>query len=425
MSKPSPGCVDRREPWRVAGACLAAAVVVNLSLAACIRDGPRADPPIRFRPVALDPKVEYRIRLWDFRYPLGPVGPLERGGERYEEALEVSLEEFRAVFPNIQVEVTLLDFARGDQALLEALAAGDPPDVFASWWEYPRPRHELVVPVGPYLEPADDVGQPAWQVTGGSAWPRWLFPLSVLARADLLPPDFDPAVTRQQGWTWEDLVRQARAAAAGTRAGRPVRGLMAVSAEAAVSWLLVSQGAGLFSDGNYLERALAWVREAWAAGALAAGEASAANAVEHFLAGRVAFLLGVNPALTGLLARDPRVELLPVPSFPGTPPKTPVAAAQLIVLRRRQFPGLEHTQAAVELARWLSRRSGLPPPTPTLPISGGGQELVLYPVHGGRPEDYSAREAARGPLTDWWSGRIDDAGLFERLNLLLPVLAPR
>ena len=406
----------------MAGAWLAVGGIVGWSLTACIRGGPRDDPSIRFRPVALDPKVEYRVRLWDFRYPLGPLGPLARGGERHGEALAASLEEFRAAFPNIQVEVTLLDFARGDQALLEALAAGDPPDVFGSWWEYPGPRHELVVPVGPYLEPADDLGQPAWQVAGGYAWPRWLFPLFVLARADLLPPDFDPVITRGQGWTWEDLARQARAAAR-AGAGRPVRGLMAVSAEAAVTWLLASQGAGLFSRGGELERSLTWLHEAQATGALAAGEVSTTNAVEHFLAGRVAFLLGANPALAGLLARDPRVELLPVSSFPGTPAKTPVAAAQLIVFRQRQFQGLEHTQAAVELARWLSRRAGSPPPVPALPAGDAGQKLMLYPGHGGRPEEYSAREAARGPLADWWSGRIDDDDLLERLNLLLPVLA--
>jgi ABC-type glycerol-3-phosphate transport system substrate-binding protein len=397
---------------------------VGWLLTACIHEGPRDEPSIRFRPVALDPKVEYRLRLWDFRYPLGPVGPRERGGERYGETLAASLAQFQAAFPNIRVEVTFLDFAAGDRALLEALAAGHPPDVFAGWWEYPGPRHELVVPVGPYLDPVEDVGQPAWQVTGGAAWPRWLFPLFVLARADLLPPDFDPEIIREEGWTWEDLARQAEAAAR-IRAGRSVQGLMAVSAEAAVTWLQASQGAGLFSREGELERSLAWLREARVMGALAAGGESAGSAVERFRTGRVAFLLGANPALTGLLAGDPRVTLLPVPRFSGTPQRTLVAAAQLIVFRQEPFQGLEHTQAAVELARWLSHHTRWSPPVPAFPLGDIGEEVVLYPGHGGRREEYLAREAARVPLAEWWSGRIDDAALLERLNLLLPVLAPR
>jgi hypothetical protein len=261
-------------------------------------------------------------------------------------------------------------------------------------------------------------------VTGGNAWPRWLFPLFVLARTDLLPAGFDPSVARQQGWTWEELASQARAATT-RRAGGPVYGLMAVSAEAAVTWLQAGQGAHLLSSGVELERSLTWLRQARAMGPPAAGEGGEAGAIEHFLAGRVALLLGANPALTGVLARDARVTLLPVPSFSGTPRRTPVAAAQLTVFRQREFRGLEHTQAAVELARWLSHRPGPIPPVPTFPLADVAHELILYPGHDGRPGDYLAREAARSALADWWTGRIDDQGLEERLNSLRAVLARR
>ncbi|MDQ7794665.1 MAG: extracellular solute-binding protein [bacterium] len=417
--------------------CLVA-LVLALAVGACRPGPPGEAPPIRFRPVPLDPNEEYAVRLWDFRYPVGPVLPYEEGGERYRESLQAVLDAFTASFPNVRVEVTLLDFEGGDQALLEALAAGDPPDVFASWWQYPRPDHELVVPVEPYLDPEEAAAYHplAWQLAGAGAWPRWLFPLPILARTAAL--EGDPAGRWESGWEWADLLAQAAGAA---RRGTARYGLAAASGESALGWLLASQGAGLFGRGPELPRALGWVRQAVEGGALLTGKEADDQAVYLFASGRAAFLLGVNPALARRLLADPTVVALPVPRFAEAAAATPVGAAHLVVFRQRDFKGLEHTRAAVELARWLSRAGELFPGELLLGIpawgatagevsarlleAARGPNPGLYPGSRSSPEEFQAAQAARGPLARWWAGELTDGELEERLGMLLPVFAPR
>ncbi len=407
----------------------------------CARPPGSAEVP-RLRPVPLDPSTRYTLRLWEFRYPVGPVLPFEEGGERHLEKLMATLAAFRQAFPNVSVEVTLLDFCEGDRQLAQALDAGDPPDVFASWWDWPLPAHELVVPVAPYLHadehalyypaawgPASRQGEPV-------AWPRWLCPLVVAGRREVLAEvGLDVSVLWSEGWDWNDLLEAAvQACRPGARRGLHY-GLVAPGGEAVLRWLVGSQGADLFTRGPELERALDWVRSAVDAGAMPTGPAADDRAVAAFVAGEAAFLLGAGPALACHLAGMPEVVLLPVPGFPGLPEVRPVAVTQLVVFRQRRFKGLEHTQAAMELARWLSRSPELFPrgsvlgvpafqPDPSPEVRPALDALTgpatWCPGQGYSPERYRALQAARPLLAGWWAGRLSDGELVELLGQLLP-----
>lgn len=205
---------DRRKsrPWLVftiGFVVLAAAVLAWLGGREDLRlPLPWQEAP-QFQPVELPPDYEETIVLWDYPWPLwepvlDPMTFVVDDARRpsYRNLLDKALDDFRRLYPGIQVEVRLLSFATGPGEVAAALDAGDAPDVLAVWWDSPLPPAGRLVPVTPYLKEGDEgayhplawelaamadsdgedetavnASSPAVRAAGRPevwAWPRWI-----------------------------------------------------------------------------------------------------------------------------------------------------------------------------------------------------------------------------------------------------------
>lgn len=342
----------------------------------------------------------------------------------YRKLLDRALADFRRLYPGIQVEVRLLSFAEGPGEVAAALAAGHGPDVLAVWWDSPLPPSDRLVPVTPYLKEGDqEAYHPlAWELAatagaGGEgegaatarspgarsagrpevwAWPRWIaFHPWLLNVATVAPPSGDATPSggpqplpppwreaQEEGWT----VAQAREwLASPEAAGRPpfVPGTGGLP-------LLGELLAGR-PDPTATATALTELRRL-------AGEQDGPPAIFAALKeGRFRLAGGLGPATAAwpflpALGRDrgepvPPYALLapPLPSHPGIGsdpdgheagpgsrpenlqgnmlpgPRPVVSLGAYAVPRPRDAAAPEKIQAAMELARFLSRRLAVEP----------------------------------------------------------------
>jgi len=156
---------------------------------------------VRIDPRALvDPNRSYTLILWDREAPL----PWDRGAHR--EALEQALDEFRKAWPNISVELKLLDWDAGHDALREALMDGTPPDVYGMPLGVRLIDAAWQVPVDAYMsaEAREDTLQSALSAVTAQgrawAWPRWVLPKVWVIRAD-----WESGAAARAGWSWEEF----------------------------------------------------------------------------------------------------------------------------------------------------------------------------------------------------------------------------
>lgn len=412
-----------------------------------VRPNPRAE---------IDPGRRYVLRYWDYRWPTAP------DGTAYEAWLREALAEFGRRFPNVRVEHRLLDPISGDADLVEALRRGDPPDVFATLPGgavlYDR---TLQVPADLYLTREERGGKeapPAYleaALAAASAhgrlwgWPRWMAAHVWLGhRQAMAAAGLDPDGVAREGWDWN--------AFAAALAARP---------DAVAGLAVNTAGTGVFEDLMHAQGIASpfgpdgsprWTRDAlrtvaaWLADLRhnehlpLQAESSPDAMVDRILNGRVMVLAGANPWLTAkLLYTQPGTPgdlvLLPVPVPPGDPPALRVSAGSLLVFRQKDYRGHDHTRAAVELARHLSRLrhpwavpgSGVFPShraayEPWLRASAAygpaidDAALAWAGAPPGRTRDEAAREARwrdetlAPAVTAFWAGELDAAGLAAR-----------
>lgn len=414
-----------------------------------VRPNPRAE---------IDPGRRYVLRYWDYRWPTAP------DGTAYEGWLREALAEFGRRFPNVRVEYRLLDPVSGDADLVEALRRGDPPDVFATppggAVLYDR---TLQVPADLYAtrEERGSRGTPpaylapalaAASVEGRMwAWPRWMTAHVWLGhRRAMAAAGLDPDGVARGGWDWN--------AFAAALSARPdaVAGLAVNTAGTGVfEDLMHAQGipAPLGADGSprwtrdALRTVAAWLEDLRHNEHLPLQAESSPDAmVDRILNGRVMVLAGANPWLTAkLLYTQPGTPgdlvLLPVPVQPGDRPTLRVSAGNLLVFRQKDYRGHDHTRAAVELARHLSRLrhpwavpgSGIFPSHRAAFEAWAGASAAYGPAVDatlltwagappGRTADRAAREARwreetlAPAVAAFWAGELDAAGLADRVG---------
>jgi hypothetical protein len=87
----------------------------------------------------------YHLRLWDTNWPIKEHGD-------YQSYLERLIGDFQQKYPNIQVEVTLLDLFEGPNQLKNALKTNSAPDVYCSAYSIPTFDYQRQIPVGFYLK---------------------------------------------------------------------------------------------------------------------------------------------------------------------------------------------------------------------------------------------------------------------------------
>lgn len=401
---------------------------------------------------ALVPGKTYVLRFWDVHLPPSP------DGRTHADWVREALVRFRAAFPNIEVEHRSLAPDNALEELAASLRAGSPPDVLALPPGSPLLlSRSLQIPADFYAGRGERAAYlpAAWEAVtleGRTwAWPQWLaartwmgsrsvlagsgvrFPLSRLWRADLA------ALA---------AVLADRPAGAAGLAVHPGGDLFLQDVLAASGWPVPveARGARLWPR-EPVAAVLAWTVNLRDRQALVAPDpARTDDRFRDLLEGRLAILAGANPWLTTRLMHldgkgsAPGLVLMPVPALRGEP-FMPVAAGAMAIFRQRAYQGDDHTRAAAELARFLSRvpPAWVLPDSPLLPAYGPAwaewmmrsrpEHRWLF-GHGlartrslspATPEEQASRDgfisAALQPALDgFWAGRAAPEQLAERIG---------
>lgn len=363
---------------RILAAVVAAAVVAGghqayLYFSRLVTVGERRIDPM----AEVDPRRGYHLVVWEYEVPL----PWESGAHR--QALEDAIAEFRKVWPNITVELEVLPWHAGHARLREALAKGEPPDVYSMPLGARKVDPEWQVPVEPYLarEAREDLLPSAARALsdrdGLWGWPRWVQPKVWVAREDMASELARP----RSRWTREEFLSVL--AAVKTRSGAYGLALNPYDPSAFVEAMVASTGKNLIgNDGSRgwsvdeLTRGFAFFQELIRRGLVDEDPASMARSrLARFWNRRAAVIAPVNPwLLQHLMSRggvtgsadggtgegEHLAVAVPPPAFdaaPG-PARHPAVVAGYIVFRQKEDRGDDHIKAAMLLAEHLSRRMG-------------------------------------------------------------------
>ncbi|MCL6580886.1 MAG: extracellular solute-binding protein [Firmicutes bacterium] len=331
----------------------------------------------------VDPDRRYHLVVWDYRLPF--TSP---SGTPFSTATEEAIRRFTDRYPNVTVDLHLLDLDDGPSELAQALVAGYPPDVYCSPYGTPAVGSSLQVPVGLYLDASSwaDYHPVAWQAVKVEgtvwAWPRWLLLWPWLGNRDLLEKaGYDPEQVSEVGWTREELTALGRRLAqVGTGGARTlaIPSPTVLLRDILFTPCLASASGGSPADwwaGPEPAAAVEWLDGLRESGQLLLGDkGTSPRVIEAFAEGRAAVLVPPSPwAALFLLepvkrpaawqfrlpsrAGRPELVLVPPPQDPAGTGRSLVwvSAATVAVFRHARYKGDDNTRLAVELARELTR----------------------------------------------------------------------
>lgn len=275
--------------------------------------------------VELDPAETYTVTLWVYRLPSSHNSDLEI-------QLESSLQEFRRLHPNIEVSYKLLGVLEGEQLLQQALAEGNPPDLYCSFFEPFSFFSSLQIPVDLYLEDSRSYYSVALSNFRFGEH-LWAWPLSIV-------PEFyvsnDTQVNQQLNWAQIAGANEGSApfAADSSPEGVYVRycspfGLAALNNEYEERWLAdithIGQG---YRNGTIIH--------------------APADGLRRFLQQDVSIVGPLTPWSHRLVRERAQSQI-------STHFLSPFRAnsAGLIMFRQADYKGHRHTKAAALLARYL------------------------------------------------------------------------
>lgn len=158
--------------------------------------------------VKLDPKKQYLLELWDYDWSLA----LKE--QNYQHYLEGLITEFQGHYPNIKVELKLLNPITDHNLLEEALKRNEAPDVYCSAFTNPPFDYRYQIPVGPYLTTEElKLYHPKLlqsltvdEIVVG--FPRWILVNYWLGNRKLLEAaGISVEKIQNEGWEWEDFLK--------------------------------------------------------------------------------------------------------------------------------------------------------------------------------------------------------------------------
>jgi hypothetical protein len=313
---------------------------------------------LRIKPkVTVDPAKKYQITLWDYDWPL-------RNGN-YRQYLQQQIQDFRRSYPNVTVQLRLLDILTGPEVLADALYKGQPPDVYCSALAIPEFNLKYQMPVEPYLQPKTREARylpgikRLTEIDGVQCYfPRWARPSIWVGNRRLLErAGRSTEQIQKRGWSWEEVLS--------LRAQLPAENYLLVGKvipEVVLQKIGTSQG--LTNRGGAEWGLLQKIRDA--KGVAADGNL---KMLEYFITGRAVILAGVTP----LIWRNLKERLahsgaaweavcLPTPNWrPGKPRQT-VELGVISVYRRPRLGGDAQVAAAMKLGEYLSLCRGTDAP---------------------------------------------------------------
>ena len=295
-------------------------------------------------------KKKYDLRLWDYNLPLG------RDKNSYRNYLQKAVLAFQKQYPNIKVEITLLDILNGPAQLAQAIHNNDAPDVYCSLYEIPGFNFEKQIPVGFFLKKEEqDAYHPnildLTRVYGVQCYfPRWTAPLVWIGNKTFLDKaGLEVARIQSEGWNWDQMLALGKNVPEGKYLLDGSLGYHGFISQFMDKDIGTAQG--LCNGLDFLETLIE---------KKAAPPSMEKNMLGRFLNGQIMLLAGVRPVIYSFLKSkladlnsDWTPVILPAPS--ASPQKTYFTENGVIcVYRNKGSVGDGQIAAAVKLGQFLS-----------------------------------------------------------------------
>lgn len=378
------------------------------------------------RNAKINPKKHYQLRFWDYDLPL------RVGNQTYEQYLRRIIAEFQQTYPNIRVELKLLDLLTGPIEFKRALTTNQGPDVYGGFYENPELDFGHLIPVGLFLKEEEQNSYPEairkLQSSDGilCALPRWVSANIWVGNRQLLERcGVDVKTIQNQGWGWEELLQMAGRLPEKTHllTGSPV------AADWMQYWYMASK-----QSGRELGTNLAPLQTLIAQKRLASELEK--NQITRFVTGRAALLAGVRPRIFSIIAKDEAARgweaiWLPAPGYGDGRETQFIDGGFLTVYRHRLTKGDDQLVAAVKLAYFLSTYPDKAPwidmgalPVPSngelTGVSGFLNQLVTRSDLSGKDQ----REELKGLIRQWFDGQLDAKQFETELDNILVEKTP-
>jgi hypothetical protein len=154
----------------------------------------------------IDPKKIYHLRLWDYNWPM------PQGKSSYRNYLLQVIKNFQEIYPNVKVEIKLLDLNRSAE-LIQALNKNEAPDIYCSAYTIPGFNIRKQIPVGPYLNKLEqdsyfsNVKNPLTYHQVLCYFPRWIGPEFWIGNRSMIEASgLSVSKIQTEGWTWNELI---------------------------------------------------------------------------------------------------------------------------------------------------------------------------------------------------------------------------
>lgn len=308
--------------------------------------------------VKINPKRNYVLRLWDYNWPIG------EGALSYKAYMEQAIARFQKEYPNIRVELTLLDFLTGPTLMGKALQSNNAPDVYCSAYGTPGFNFKRQVPVGPFLKRVEREVYLSFLIRLTSQtgilcdFPRWVAPgLWIGNRSLLESAGFSIAEIQEHGWTWDDLIAASNRIPAGK--------FMLVGNPGPNGFFpqLVANGYTTGSENYWSEHGVTVAvdfLDTMVQKKLIPNDFDQ-NMIGRFMAEQSLLLAGVRPSLYAYINQKQIINktgwtpiLLPVPVRSHSKEVLLVENSVISIFRNRKTTGDDHIAAAVRLGQYLS-----------------------------------------------------------------------
>jgi ABC-type sugar transport system, periplasmic component len=296
----------------------------------------------------------YRLRLWDYNWPL----------INYRAYLLQAIRDFQKIYPNIRVDLELLDLITGPRQLEQALKTNNGPDIYCSAYTIPNFNFKKQIPVGPYLKQYEqELYFPAMKrmVTYYGVlcyFPRWIAPQFWIGNRQLIESaGLSVAKIQSSGWSWKDLSLLQKYTAKDKYLLVGNLGENGFIAQLIDSVNLESQTVHDKTNPK-IYFMIDFVDTLMRQKAITAD--CDQNMIGRFLNGQAVLLTGVRPAIYNFIherLKDSvkwQAVLLPMPIYFAGIRNMPVENFVISIYRNKHTAGDDHLVAAMKLAQFLS-----------------------------------------------------------------------
>ncbi len=345
-------------------------------------------------------KKTYHLRIWDYNWPV------KAGNKTYLQYLVGAINNFQQIYPNIKVEITLLDFFNGPTQLEQALKNNIAPDLYCSAYSIPKFNYRRQIPVGAYLKRNEKENYfPAMlnlvKHHGIICYfPRWINPGFWIGNKDLIEKaGLSVNNIQKNGWTWTDVEKITLKLGKGEYllAGNfGSNGILPQLMANSVTTSTFKNSANLIKPD--IDSVLDFLNNLKDKRSIPADFER--NMIGRFLDGKTIFLVGVKPLVYNFIIDKLRVlnkgwQLVFIPVPAKDPGKECLLAENgvISVYRNKKTAGDDHLTAAVKLGEFLS----------SYPQSSPWKELMLIP-------------SSKRVFDDWLKQSNNDNDLF--INLM-------